>query len=78
LGLNCGLVVVVDDLDVVAVGVECVRGVVAHVVLRALTRLAVAAVAGRDRIGVEPAYFLVIAREGHVYVLSRLSLDHGE
>jgi hypothetical protein len=40
----------VDDFDVVAVGVEHECGVVALVVARALTRLAVAAVSGRGRV----------------------------
>ena len=57
-------VVVVDDFDVVAVGVEHVRGVVAVVVAGALARLAVAAVSGRGRVGVEAADVVVVAREG--------------
>jgi hypothetical protein len=44
---------VVDNFDVVGVGVEHVRGVVARVVAGALTGLAVAPVSGRDRITVE-------------------------
>jgi hypothetical protein len=48
--------VVVDDFDVVAVGVEHVGGVVARVIVGALARRAVAAVAGRGRVGVEPSY----------------------
>jgi hypothetical protein len=60
------LAVVVDDFDVVAVGVEYVRGVVAVVVAGPLTRFAVAAVSGRSRVRVEPAYVVVFAREGDV------------
>jgi hypothetical protein len=45
---------VLDDFDVVAVGVEHERGVVAGVIARALTGLAVAAVSGSSRVGVEP------------------------
>jgi hypothetical protein len=48
--------VVVDDFDVVAVGINHVRGVVAVVVARALTWLAVSAVSGRSGVGMEPAY----------------------
>ena len=57
------LAVVVDDFDVVAVGVEHERGVVAVVVAGALTRLTVAAVSGSGRVRVEPAYVVVFARE---------------
>jgi len=76
-GLNCGLVVVVvvDDFDVVAVGVEHVRGVVAGVIARALTRLAVASVAGTSRVGVKPAHVVIVAREADVDVLGRLIGD---
>jgi hypothetical protein len=56
--------VVVDDFDVVAVGIQHVGGVVAVVVSGALARLAVAAVPGRGRVGVEAAYVVVLAREG--------------
>jgi hypothetical protein len=69
--------VVVDDLDVVAVAVEHERRVVARVVTGALTELAVAAVSGRGRVGVEPAY-VVVAGEGDVDVLGRLAGDHEE
>ena len=55
------LAIVVDDFDVVAVGVEHKRGVVAVVIAGALTRLAVAAVSGRGRVGVEAAYVVVFA-----------------
>src|SRR5207302_716748 len=57
------LAVVVDDFDVVAVGVEHIGGVVAGVIARALTGLAVAAISGRGRGGVESAYVVVCARE---------------
>src|SRR5437899_1781635 len=50
------LAVVVDDFDVVAVGVEHVGGVIAGVIARALTGLAVAAISRRGRLGVEAAY----------------------
>jgi hypothetical protein len=70
--------VVVDDFDVVAVGVEHERGVVAVVVAGALTRLTVAAVSGSGRVGVEPAYVVVFARERDVDVAGRLAGDHEE
>jgi hypothetical protein len=53
-------------------------GVVADVVASALTRLAVAAVSGRSSVRMEAAYVVVVAREGDVDVLRRLSRDHGE
>ncbi len=62
------LVVVVDDFDVVAVGIEHERGVVAGVIAGALARLAVASVSGPSRVGVKPAHVVVIAREGDVDV----------
>jgi hypothetical protein len=49
--------VVSDDFDVVAVGVERARGVVAG----ALTRLAVASVSPCGRVRVEAAYIVVFA-----------------
>jgi hypothetical protein len=70
--------VVVDDFDVVAVGVEHVRGVIASVVLRPLARVAVAAVSGRDRVRVEPTYFVLVAGEGDVDVPGRLPRQNGE
>jgi hypothetical protein len=70
--------VVVDDFDVVTVGVKHIRGVVAGVVAGALPRLAVAAVSGCGRVRMEAAYFIVAAREGDVGVLRRLSGDHEE
>src|SRR4029077_9034097 len=72
------LAVVVDDFDVVAVGVEYVGGVVAVVVAGALTRLAVAAVSGSGRVGVEAADVVVVAGERDVDVLRRFARDHGE
>src|SRR3954469_7348701 len=62
---------VVDDLDVVAVGVADVRGVVAGVVAPALAGLAVAAVSGTRRLGVEAAHILLAAGKGHVEILGR-------
>src|SRR3954462_14650543 len=65
--------VVVDDLDVVAVGVEHERGVVAGVVLGPLAGRAVVAVAGAGgglMEGVDGS--VVVRREGHVKVLGRL------
>src|ERR1700694_492698 len=72
------LAVVVDDFDVVAVRVEYVGGVVAVVVAGTLTRLAVAAVSGSGRIGVEATHVVVVAGERDVNVLCRLAADHGE
>jgi NAD(P)-dependent dehydrogenase (short-subunit alcohol dehydrogenase family) len=46
--------VVVDDFDVVPVGIEDIGRVVAGVILRALARLAIAAVPGGDSVVVEP------------------------
>jgi hypothetical protein len=70
--------VVVDDFDVVAVGVEHVGGVIARVIARTLTGLAVALVSGRGRVGVEAAYVVVFTREGEVEVLRRLAGDKEE
>ena len=69
------LAVVIHNLDVVAIGVEDVRGVVAIVVAGPLTRLAVASVSGRDRVCVEPAYVVVPAREGDMSVGCRFAGD---
>ena len=69
---------VVDDFDVVAVGIEHVRGVVAVVVAGALTWLAVAAVSGRGGVGMETACVVVFAREGDVDVLRRFAGEHDE
>jgi hypothetical protein len=65
--------VVIDNLDVVVVGIEHERGVVARVVGRALARLAVAAIPGGDGDGVEPAHRLLVATERQVKVRRRLS-----
>jgi hypothetical protein len=51
---------VVDDLDVVAVGVEHERGVVAVVILGSLAGLTVAPISGGRRVSVEPARRVVI------------------
>src|SRR5205085_1576118 len=62
--------VVVYDLDVVAIGVEDIGGVVAGVVARTLSRLAVAAVAGPGGGGVKAAHAAVIVGgKGDVQVL---------
>src|SRR4051812_9380180 len=64
--------VVVDDLDVVPVGVEDKRAVVARVVDRALSWRAVGLVALRQRGGVKRAHRSVLARgEREVHVLRR-------
>jgi hypothetical protein len=64
--------VVVDDLDVVAVGVEHERAVVAGVVDRPLARSAVVLVAGLERGGVErPDRRVVAGPERDVDVLGR-------
>jgi hypothetical protein len=55
------LAVVIHNLDVVAIRVEDVRGVVAIVVAGPLTRLAVASVSGCGRARVEPAHIIVFA-----------------
>jgi hypothetical protein len=63
---------VVDDLDVVAVGVEHERAVVARVVDRALARRAVVAVPGGERRPVERVDGRVVGGgEGEVDVLGR-------
>ena len=72
------LAVVVDDFDVVAVGVEHVGGVIAGVIVRALSGFAVAAISGRGRAGVEAAYVVVFAREGDVHVLRRFAGEEEE
>jgi hypothetical protein len=56
--------------------VEHIRRVVAGVVARALTRLAVALVSGRGRICVEAAHLVVAPGEGDVDVLGGLARDH--
>jgi len=63
--------VVVDDFDVVAIGVEHMGGVVAGVIARALTGLAVTSIPGRCCVGVESAYVVVCARERDVDALRR-------
>src|SRR3954449_5865534 len=69
--------VVVDDLDVVAVGVEHERGVVAGVVLGPLAGRAVVAVAGAGGGLVEGVDgVVVVRREGNVKVLGRLVARH--
>src|SRR5690348_13761358 len=70
------LSVVVDDFDVVAVGVEDICGVVAGVIAGALTGLAVAAVSGRGCVGVESAY--VCARERDVDAFRRTAGEDEE
>src|ERR1700684_158065 len=72
------LAVVVDDLDVVPVGIEHERGVVPVVVVGPLAGLAVALIAGRNRVGVTPAHRVVVAGEGDVDVLGRLAGEHPE
>src|ERR1700760_1573541 len=52
--------VVIDDLDVVAVGVEDEGGVVAGVVARALAGLAVAPIAGVDGSLIKALYVAVV------------------
>ena len=69
---------VVDDFDVVAVGVEDIGGVIAGVIARALTGLAVAAISGRGRVGVESAYIVVCARECDVDALRRAAGEDEE
>src|SRR5688572_24976990 len=65
--------VVVDKLDVVAIGVQDVGAVVPAVVVRALAGGAVVAVAGLHRGGVKGVDGLVRARrEGHVEVLRQV------
>jgi hypothetical protein len=70
--------VVVDDFDVVAVGVEHIGGVITDVIARALTGLAVAAISRRGRVGVESAYVVVCARERDVDVLRRTAGEDEE
>src|SRR4051794_28322498 len=73
------LAIVVDELDVVGVGIEHVRAVVARVVARALPGGAVVAVAGLDRRAVEGVDGGVLAgREGDVEVLGRAAGHEGE
>src|SRR3954470_3822436 len=73
------LLVVTDDLDVVAVGVEDERAVVAGVVDRPLTRCAVVAVARAGGRGVEPVNRRVVAGERDMDVLGRPGArEHGE
>src|SRR5919201_14331 len=59
-GTSGSLAVVVHGLDVVPVGIEHVRAVVAGVVDRALARLAVVAVAGGERNAVELLHGCVV------------------
>src|SRR5688572_33510396 len=67
---DLGAAVVVDDLDVVPVGVQDERAVVAGVVHGTLPRTAVVLVAGGERGGVERAHRGVLAGgEGEVDVL---------
>src|ERR671931_716055 len=63
--------VVVDDLDVGAVGVEDEGGVVAGVVAGPLAGLAVAPVAGGQGVRIEAVHVLVMAGEGDVEVRGR-------
>jgi hypothetical protein len=70
--------VVVDDFDVVAVGVEHIGGVIAGVIARPLAGFAVALVSIRRRVGVEAADVVVYAREGDVQVLRRLAGEDEE
>src|SRR5689334_8089398 len=72
------LSVVVDDFDVVAVGVEDIGGVVAGVIAGALTGLAVAAVSGRGCVGVESAYVVVCAGERDVDAFRRTAGEDEE
>src|SRR5436305_12660247 len=70
---------VVDDLDIVAVGVENVRRVVPGVVARPLVRRAVALVAGARGDLVEALdHGVVVARERQVEVLGRDPGDERE
>ena len=68
----------VDDLDVVAVGIEHERGVVALVVVGPLTGLAIAPMSRGDRVGVKPPDRVVVAGEGDVGVLGRLAGEDAE
>src|SRR2546421_11143808 len=72
------LAVVVDDFDVVAVGVEHIGGVIAGVIARALTGLAIAAISGRGCVGVESVYVVVFARERDVDALRRTAGEDEE
>ena len=62
-----GSAIVVDDLDVVPVGVEDERAVVARVVHGALARPAVVLVSGGERAVYHPGYYgaFVLDPDGH-------------
>src|SRR5436190_2105749 len=70
--------VVVDGLDVVAVGVQDVGRVVARVIARALPGRAVIGVAGGCQLGVKTLDAGIVGRERHVDVLRGLALEQGE